>query len=271
LDSSPRGNDLDSPVPKLCLALEEDRRTPEGRTRSSTQFREHYFAFDERGAADRIFVRLPNDVRGPILAAWGVRGPKSAVKDTDEKVRDVVWDALVAGDLDDFFFEEGLAAAVVVRWVDLADWWSFWRTGPLTKRAVRRALERAHDLGLFDAAWFLGAIEARGGASRGVTALAQSLGKDELVRWIAGVHASGDASPSGLVAALGWEAIVTTVADDVLLRVLDALAAKIGLASVPAPPPTRPAEPEPTWEVADDDVDSALSGMDLPPVDEIGR
>lgn len=276
MDSSPRGNDLEAPVPKLCLALEEDRRTPDGRTRTSTQFRERWFAFDDQRADDRLFVRMPNDVRGPILAAWGVRGPRSAVKDSHEKVREVVWEAFQAGDLDDFFFEQGLAPAVVIRWVDLADWWAFWRTGPLPKRAVRRALERAHDLGLFDAAWFLGAVEARGGAARGVAALAQALAKEDLVRWIGNVHASGDGSPAGLVAALGWETIVTTTSDEVLLRVLDALAAKLGLAkparvSVPAPPPTPAPEPEPTWEEADDDVDSALSGMDLPQVEAIAR
>ena len=230
MESSPRGNDLDAQVPKLCLALEEDRRTPEGRTRSSKQFREHYFPYDERSATDRIFARMPNDVRGPILAAWGVRGPKSAVKDTDEKVRTVVWDALAAGDLDDYFFEEGLAPGVVVRWADLADYWSFWRTGPLGQRAIRLALEVAHTLGLVDEAWFLGALEARGGAARGVEALAIGLTKDELTRWIVNGGATGDGSAAGLVEALGWETIVATASDETLLCALDALAVRIGLA-----------------------------------------
>lgn len=257
MESTLRGNDLDAAVPKFCLLLEEDRRTPEGRIRSSKQFREHFFPFDERAATDRIFPRMPQDVRGPILAAWGVRGPKAAVKDTDEKVRSVVWDALVAGDLDDFFFEEGLAPGVVARWADLADWWSFWRKGPLPKRAIRQALDLGNSLGLCDAGWFLEALEAQGGALHGVEALAKGLTKAELTAWLVNVHVSGDGSPTGLIDALGWETIVATTSDDALLGVLDALATKLGFA--PAGVVVPSSEADATGRVAV----AAPSGPDL--------
>jgi hypothetical protein len=239
------------------LLLEEDRRTPEGRIRSSKQFREHFFPYDERSSTDRIFARMPNDVRGPILAAWGVRGPKSAVKDTDEKVVSVVHDALVAGDLDDFFFEEGLVPGVVVRWADLPDWWAFWREGPLAKRAIRQALEIGYHLGLYDATWFLAALETRGGALRGTDVLAASMTKADLTEWIGAIHASGDGSPKGLVEALGWEKIVARCSDDVLCGLLDALASRIGL-TADAGGSAAVDEGE-----APDELEAALSEKDL--------
>jgi hypothetical protein len=242
-------------VPRLCLALEEDRRTPEGRTRSSKEFREHFFSFDERSATDRLLARMPNDVRGPILAAWGVRGPKSAVRDTDDKVREVVWEALVAGDLDDYFFEEGLAPGVVVRWADLADWWAFWRAGPLGKRALRLALSRAHELRLLDAETVLEALRARAGADHGVAAIAAGLGREQLAAWVSAIAAGGDASPDGLVAALGWDALAQAVSDDALLAVVDAVGAAAGLA--PPRPIRRP-------DVASSRPPPAADGASLP-------
>jgi hypothetical protein len=90
-------NDLSSPVPKFCLAVEEFRRTAEGRVRTSQEFLQHFFPHDAGKVTDRVFKFLPNEVRGPVLTSWGLRGAKSALKDTDDKVQSVVWDALLAG------------------------------------------------------------------------------------------------------------------------------------------------------------------------------
>jgi hypothetical protein len=226
-----KGNDLEGSVARFCLVLEEDRRTPEGRIRSSKQFREHYFPYDDRGADDHIFSRMPTDVRGPIIASWGIRGPRSAIKDTLEKTRSVVHDALLSGDIDDFFFEEGLPPAVIVRWADLTDWWSFWRRGPLTRHAVRKALEAGFAVGLYDASWFLGSLESRGGRLRGTDVIADALTKADLTDWLRAVHLSGDGSPRGLVNALGWESIVSKLPDETLLGVIDAMAARAGLST----------------------------------------
>ncbi|HWL84370.1 MAG TPA: hypothetical protein VNO21_01130, partial [Polyangiaceae bacterium] len=129
MDKPQTKNDLNAAVPKFCLAVEEHRRTPEGRVRTSQEFLNHFFAYDETKAKDQLFRYLPNDVRGPILSHWGIRGLKAALRDTDEKVEAVVHDALVAGDVDHSAFELGLAPDVLVRWAPLPSWWTFWRAG----------------------------------------------------------------------------------------------------------------------------------------------
>jgi hypothetical protein len=226
-------NDLSAAVPKFCLALEEHRRTPDGRVRTSQELVSTFFPFDEKMCTDRIFKHLPPEVRGPIIAAWGIRGIKSAMRDTDEKIQTVVHDALVAGDLDHAAFEDGLVPETLVRWVPLADLWSFWRGGKLTKQAIHKALSTAYDLYLFDARWFLDTINAKGGSIRGTDVLADGLSKDDLTQWIHRIHETGDGTPKGLVSALGWDKIVTKTANEVLVSVLDAMVAKVGLVVAP--------------------------------------
>jgi hypothetical protein len=226
-------NDLSAAVPKFCLALEEHRRTPDGRVRTSQELVATFFPFDEKMCTDRMFKHLPPEVRGPIIAAWGIRGIKSAMRDTDEKIQTVVHDALVAGDLDHAAFEDGLVPETLVRWIPLADLWSFWRGGKLTKQAIHKALSTAYDLYLFDARWFLDTINAKGGSIRGTDVLADGLSKDDLTQWIHRIHETGDGTPKGLVSALGWDKIVTKTANEVLIAVLDAMVAKVGLVVAP--------------------------------------
>jgi hypothetical protein len=226
-------NDLSAAVPKFCLALEEHRRTPEGRVRTSQEMVATYFPHDEKVCTDRIFKYLPNEVRAPITAAWGIRGIKAALRDTDEKVQSVVYDALIAGDVDASAFEDGLTAETLVRWAPLADLWAFWRAGKMTKQALHKALSTAYELYLFDARWFLDTITAKGGAIKGTDVLADGLSKDELTQWIHRIHETGDGTPKGMVASLGWDKIVAKTANDVLVAVLDAMVAKVGLVVVP--------------------------------------
>lgn len=227
-------NDLSAAVPKFCLALEEHRRTPEGRVRTSQEMIATYFPHDEKVCTDRIFKYLPNEVRGPIVAAWGIRGIKAALRDTDDKVQSVVHDALIAGDIDPAAFEDGLTADTLVKWAPLADLWSFWRGGKMTKQALHKALSTAYELYLFDARWFLDTIVAKGGSIKGTDVLADGLTKEEMTQWIHRIHETGDGTPKGLVAALGWEKIVAKTANEVLVAVLDAMVAKVGLVVVPA-------------------------------------
>jgi hypothetical protein len=222
-------NDLSAAVPKFCLALEEHRRTPDGRVRTSQELVTSFFPHDDKTCTDRIFKYIPNDSRGPIIAAWGIRGIKAALRDNDEKIQSVVHDALVAGDVDHSAFEEGLAAETLVRWVPLGDLWSFWRGGKLTKQAIHKALSTAYELYLFDARWFLDTIQAKGGAIKGTDVLADGLEKADLSAWIRRVHETGDGTPKGLVSALGWDKIVAKTANEVLIAVLDAMVAKVGL------------------------------------------
>jgi hypothetical protein len=91
-------NDLNAAVPKFCLAMEKDRRSPEGRIRSDKEFRQHFFPYEENSATDRILRLLPNTVRGPIVAAWGIRGQKAALRDDDSRILAVVHDAFTATD-----------------------------------------------------------------------------------------------------------------------------------------------------------------------------
>jgi hypothetical protein len=225
-------NDLNAAVPKFCLAMEKDRRSPEGRIRSDKEFRQHFFPYDEHSATDRILRLLPNTVRGPVVAAWGIRGQKAALRDDDSRILAVVHDAFTATDIDDSAFEEGLLPDIVIGWVDLAEWWSFWRGGRQTKHSIQRALESGYELGLFDARWFLDTVEARSGKLRGTEVLADGLNKLELTEWIKKIHESGDGSPRGLLAALGWDSIVAKTANEVLMAAMDAMAAKNGLAGL---------------------------------------
>jgi len=222
-------NDLSAAVPKFCLALEEYRRTPEGRVRTSQEMLTAFFPHDDKTSTDRILKYVPQDVRGPIIAAWGIRGIKAALRDTDEKVQIVVHDALIAGDIDHAAFEDGLAPETMIRWVPLADWWAFWRGGKLTKQAIHKALTTAYELYLFDARWFLDTIQARNGALKGTDVLSEGLTKEDLSAWVRRIHETGDGTPKGLVAALGWDKIVGKTPNDVLTAVIDAMVAKVGL------------------------------------------
>jgi hypothetical protein len=242
-------NDLSAAVPKFSLALEEHRRTPDGRVRTSQELLAAFFPHDEKASTDKLFRYLPNEVRGPIIAAWGIRGIKAALRDSDERIQQVVHDALVAGDVDHAAFEDGLAPETLVRWVPLADLWAFWRGGKLTKQAIHKALSTAYELYLFDARWFLDTIQAKGGALKGTDVLSDGLTKDELTQWVHRIHETGDGTPKGLVAALGWDKIVSKTPNDVLVAVLDAMVQKVGLVvSAAKEPPSRAAEPPPKGE-----------------------
>ena len=151
------------------------------------------------------------------------------MRDDDDRVQSVVHDSLVAGDLDHAEFEAGLSPDLIVRWIALPTLWDFWRGGKLTKRAIEKALVTGYELGLFDAAWLLRTIESDGGKLRGTEVLAEGLGKEDLTAWVRRVHESGDGTPRGLLAALGWEIVVSKTSNEVLIAVLDALAAKVGL------------------------------------------
>jgi hypothetical protein len=217
----------DEPVTRLCLTLDIDRRTPEGRIRSEREFREHFFPYDASTATDRIFKLMPNEVRGPIVSSWGIRGKRTALRDDDGRVTGVVHDALLSDDIDDKIFEKGLLPEILVSWCDLRDWWAFWRRGVHTKHSIGLALRSAYDLGLFDAKWFLEVIE--NGRAKGTDVLVDGLSKAELGRWLRRVHESGDGSPKGLLAALGWTTLVDHTSDLVLLRVIDGFAQARGL------------------------------------------
>jgi hypothetical protein len=222
-------NDLNAAVTKFCLALEKDRRTPDGRIRSEHDFREHFFPYDEALSRDRILKFLPREIRGPIIASWGIRGRKAAMRDDDARVRAVVHDAFVAGDIDDQTFEDGVSADVVIAWSELADWWKFWRGGKQSKYSIQRALETGYDLGLFDAGWFFDVLESGGGKLHGTDVLVEGMSKTELADWIKKIHESGDGSPKGLLTALGWSTLVAKTSNAVLLSAIDAFAQKNAL------------------------------------------
>src|SRR5205085_1095366 len=87
---------------------------------------------------------------------------------------------------------------------------------------------------------------AHASAKRGVDVLAEGLSKSDLTEWVRGVHASGDGSPRGLVAALGWERVVRHTRAPLLVAVLDRWAVKAGLvrAGGDSDRPTTPPPPE---------------------------
>ncbi|MBS2013808.1 MAG: hypothetical protein JST00_13035 [Deltaproteobacteria bacterium] len=219
--------------------MEEHRRTEAGRVRTAKEFLGHFFPHDGESAKDQVFRHMPNDVRGPILSGWGIRGAKAALKDDDEKVRFVVHDALVAGDLDDATFESGITAQILVDWIVLAEWWSFWRHGRLTGVAIQKALATARELALIDDKWFLLNVQGRGGKLKGTDVLCDTLSKDQIVAWVRKLHESGDGSPAGIIAAIGWETVLQKTAQDALLFALDQFARKAGLAVEEAKPTSQ--------------------------------
>ena len=215
--------------------MEDHRRTDAGRVRTAKELVAEFFPYDEKKATDGLFRHMPNDVRGPVLAKWGIRGAKAALKDDDAKVQFVVHDALVAGDIDDRIFEDGITAEILVDWVELADWWAFWRHGKLTGLAIQKALATARDVGLIDEKWFLENLQGRGGKLRGTDVLCDTLSKDQIIAWMRKLHETGDGSPAGLVGALGWETVLAKTAQDALLHALDQFAQKAGLVPEAAP------------------------------------
>lgn len=225
-------NDRQSAVTKFCLAMEELRRTEVGRVKNAKELLEHFFPHDGSKAIDRFFVHVPREVRAPVVAGWGIRGAKAALRDDDERVRSVVHDALLAGDIDEAVFEEGVTAALLADWVPLSDWWGFWRSGKVSGVPAQKALATARELGLFDDRWFLENVEGRGGRLKGTDTICDTLSKDQIVTWVRAIHASGDGSPAGIVAALGWETILAKTSQEALLFALDAFAKKVGLVVV---------------------------------------
>jgi hypothetical protein len=222
-------NDRNQAVTKFCLAMEEHRRTDAGRVRTSAELVATFFPYDTESATDKLFRLMPNEVRGPVLSGWGIRGGKAALKDDDAKVQNVIHDALVAGDIDDGAFEQGVTAQILVDWVTLPDWWAFWRSGKLSGVAIQKALATARELSLIDDRWFLATIEGRAGKLKGTDVVCDALTKDQVVAWMRKLHASGDGSPAGVVAAVGWDTILTKTSQDALLFTLDAFAKKVGL------------------------------------------
>jgi hypothetical protein len=227
-DRPPR-NDSKNAVTQFCLAMEEHRRTDAGRVRTAREMLEHFFPRGPEGAVDKVFVHMPAEVRGPIIAEWGIRGIKSALRDTDEKVLRVVDDALASGDIEENAFEAGLAPSKLVDWIPLGEWWGFWRSGKMTGVAAQKALATARELALFDDKWFLENVDGRGGKLKGTDTLCDTLSKDQIGSWLRKIHESGDGSPAGLVAALGWDVVLTKTSQESLLFAVDAFARRVGL------------------------------------------
>jgi hypothetical protein len=234
LEPKPK-NDRENPVTKFCLAMEELRRTETARVKNAKDFVDYFFPYDETKATDQLFIHVPREVRAPVVAGWGIRGAKAALRDDDGRIRDVVHDALLAGDIDAAIFETGITPSMLTSWVPLGEWWFFWRSGKVSGVPVQRALAAARELNLFDEKWFLENLDGRGGRLKGTDTIADTLSKEQIVGWIRGLHASGDGSPAGIVAAIGWETILTKTSQEALLFALDALARKIGLAKVATP------------------------------------
>jgi hypothetical protein len=260
-------NDRENGVTKFCRALEEHRRTEAGRVKTAKEFLDNFFPHDATTAEDRVFKTIPREVRGPIVSGWGVRGVKSAVKDDDEQTKTVVHDALLATDIDENMFEQGVTADVLIDWIALPDWWAFWRSGKIVGAPVQRALAQARELGLFDDRWFLEHVKGRGGKLAGTDIVCDTLPKDQIVAWIRNVHTSGDGSPAGLVAAIGWDTILAKTSQEALLFALDQFAQKVGLVAEVQMPSVKPVPatisvPATTNEVAIPD----FGVSDMPPV-----
>ncbi len=256
LEPKPK-NDRQSPVTKFCLAMEEFRRTDGGRVKDAKELVAHFFPHDESKATDQLFIHLPREVRAPVVAGWGIRGQKAALRDDDDRIRMVVHDAMLAGDIDEKVFEEGVTPNIITDWVPLGSWWGFWRAGKVTGVPAQKALATARELGLFDDTWFLQNVDGRGGRLKGTDTVCDTLSKDQIVAWVRNIHTSGDGSPAGIVSALGWDTILGKTSQEALLFALDALAKKIGLVA----PTTAGAVAEPATRALQE---RAVRGSEVP-------
>ncbi|MGH7284598.1 MAG: hypothetical protein ACRELY_23990 [Polyangiaceae bacterium] len=215
---------------KFCLALEHYRRTPEGRVRTSEEFLASFFPHDSEIVADQIFRYIARDTRAKILAGWKIRGPKTALLDDDVKTEKVVYDHLMAGDIDHAVFEEGISPDVLVASVPLTEWWIFWRTGRLSAAVLVYALTVAREQKLLDAKWFLENVVATEGDARGIDVFAPKLTKEDLSAWIRMIAKSSNATPEGIMTALGWDKALASLSVSSLMILLDGLITRIGLA-----------------------------------------
>ena len=227
-DQTDRNNDLNAPVTKFCLALEKDRRTPEGRIRSRHDFREHFFPYDE--SAPKIASSVPAATTSAGRSS--PRGESAAARrrcaTTTRGYAAVVHDAFVAGDIDDQTFEDGLAPDLIIGWVrarrlvevlarrkahQVLD--STRARDGLRSRAVRRPLVSRHPR------------ERRRQAARHRRPR-RGNEQDRARRLDQKIHESGDGSPRGLSTALGWSTLVAKTSNAVLLSAMDAFAQKNG-------------------------------------------
>ena len=231
MEPKPR-NDRQNGVTKFCLAMEEFRRTDPGRVKNAKEMVEHFFPHDGTKARDQVFVYMPREVRAPVVAGWGIRGQKAALRDDDDRIKNVIHDAILAGDIDESVFEEGVTPALIADWVPLDEWWAFWRSGKVSGIPAQKALATARELGLFDDRWFLENVDGRGGRLKGTDTICDTLSKEQIVAWVRGIHASGDGSPAGIIAAIGWDTVLTKTSQEALLYAVDALAKKIGLVEI---------------------------------------
>ena len=215
-------------VTKLCLALESFRRTDEGRVRDAKSFLGFYLPYE--AGKDRLFIHVPHEVRADLLSNWGVRGKKSALRDDDEKVRTTIADALAAGDIDAAVIESGVTPEVLIDWAPLDEWWSFWRGTALPTGAIRKALATARELELFDEKWFFQNLALKSQKLEGTDVVCAALSKEQVAAWLLAIHTAEDASPAGLLRAVGWDTVLGKTAHEALLFTLDALAVQIGLA-----------------------------------------
>jgi hypothetical protein len=260
-------NDLSTPLAKFCLRLESDRRTEQGRILSAAEFRQYFFGYDSSSAYDRVMKLLPPEVRGPILASWGIRGRKTAMRDDDERVCAAVHDAFLAGDIDDELFEQGIRAEMVIGWAEFPDWWTFWRSGRHTPHSLALAFEAASELGLLDASWFFEAMESTDGTLRGTDVLTSAMTPAELGAWIKRVHQSGDGSPNGLLEAIGWPVVIDRTPVSFLLLILDRFAPKLGVARLQSLPVHVP-EAEAPGEYLPDDSMESVDELTAAPLEE---
>ncbi len=272
-------NDRALALSAFCLEIEKHRRTPDGRVRNADGFLQFYFPRQNGGGAatDRLFLHLPREVRAPILAEWRIRGLKAALRDDDERVKTVILDALEAGDLDATMFETGVVPETLIDYGPLDEWWGFWRGSAVPNAAVQKALATARAMNLIDDKWFLDNVEGRGGKTKGTDAVADTLTKDDVIGWIRGIHASGDATPAGVIAARGWDNVLAKTSPEALLAALDAFARKVHLvapATSQAPravssPPLDGFEGMPEVDLSAIDPDAAPEpggwGDDAPP------
>jgi hypothetical protein len=214
---------------RFCLALEEYRRTPEGRVRDSQEFLLSFFPHDGDIVADQVFRYISRETRAKIISGWKIRGPKAALRDDDAKVEEVVHDSLRSGDLDHVMFEEGISPEVLINSVPLTEWWIFWRTGKLSSSILTHALLVARDQKLLGATWFLDHVMATDGDARGIDVFASKLSKEDLTAWVRKIASTANATPDGIVDALGWEKILGSLPVSSLMILLDGLITRIGL------------------------------------------
>ena len=232
-------NDPAAAVPKFCLALEEHRRTNDGRVRTSQEMLATFFTHDDKACSDRICSSTCRRRARSDHCRVGYSGVKAALRDNDEQdpaasssthsspATSITWPSRTASPPNDHSLGPARRlVGILARWQAHEASPSQGPRNRIRTLSLRRPLVPRDD-------------QARERRAQGHRRPRRRLDERRS-------HAVGPKDPrdrrrlaQGPGVSLGWDKIVAKTANDVLVAVLDAMVAKVGLVARQSPTARR--------------------------------